>query len=199
MFAAVAFDPAFDCNEKIGPHGLRAKIAAPYTSGDGIHQEQSHCREDKKAGQVVDFLRPNLNEEEIKAPGRKVDQDCLIRCVRSAIPSREWEEIVDRESDDEHRPFHPAECARYMLRVDFSARRIKRLVVELIFGVVRFARYLAGAPTLGILDKISERTGRLCPGCGSDGGRRDVTGTHSSLPAPERMDIDCERLDCHGV
>jgi hypothetical protein len=36
--------------------------------GHRVHQEQCHRRNDQEPSQVVDFLRPNLDEEEIESP-----------------------------------------------------------------------------------------------------------------------------------
>ena len=40
VLAAVAFDQALDREEQVGPHRLRAEIAAPDAAGHGVHQEQ---------------------------------------------------------------------------------------------------------------------------------------------------------------
>jgi hypothetical protein len=50
MLAPVAFGPAFDGLEQIGPDRLRAKVAAPQPAGDGVHQEQRHRRQNEQAG-----------------------------------------------------------------------------------------------------------------------------------------------------
>ena len=89
MLAPVAFGPALDSLEQIGPNRLRAKITAPQPAGDGVHQEQRHRGEDQQAGQVVEFLRPDLDEEEIESPIGEIDQHGLAGCVRSAIPAHE--------------------------------------------------------------------------------------------------------------
>ncbi len=39
------------------------------------------CRKDEQTGEIVDLLRPDLDEEEIETPGWKVDQHRLIRCA----------------------------------------------------------------------------------------------------------------------
>ena len=83
--------------EKVGPHRLRAQIAAPDAAGDRVHQEQRHGGEDQKAGEVIDFLRPELDEEEIEAAVRKIDQHRLVRQVRAAVPAHEGQKIIDAE------------------------------------------------------------------------------------------------------
>ena len=77
VLAAVAFDQRSIGEEQIGPHRLRAEIAAPDAAGDRVHQEQRHRREDQQAGEVVDFLRPDLDEEEIEAAVGEIDQHRL--------------------------------------------------------------------------------------------------------------------------
>ncbi len=129
VFAAVAFDEALDREEQIGPHRLRAEIAAPDAPGDGVHQEQADGGEDQQAGEVVDLLRPDLDGEEIEAPARQVDQHRLRRRVGAAVPAHERQQIIDAERDDQHRPFDAAEGAVRALRIDFPARRIKRDIV----------------------------------------------------------------------
>src|SRR5689334_7013343 len=91
VFAAVAFNQAFDREEQIGPHRLRAEIAAPDAPGDGVHQKQADCRQDQQAGEVIDFLRPQLDEEEIETPARKVDQHRLRWGAGAAVPAYEWQ------------------------------------------------------------------------------------------------------------
>ena len=127
MLAPVALDPALDGIEQIGPHRLRTEIAAPDPSGDRVHQEQRHRRDDQQAGQVVDLLRPDLDEEEIEAPVGKIDQHRLARRVRAAIPAHERQQVVDAERDGQHRPFDAAERAGDALRIDLLPRRVERL------------------------------------------------------------------------
>ena len=83
MLAAVTFDPALDGLEQVGPHRLRAEIAAPDAAGDRVHQEQGQRGKDQEAGEIIDLLRPELDEEEIEPAVRQVDQtrpDVARRC-----------------------------------------------------------------------------------------------------------------------
>ena len=129
MFATVAFEQAFDSKEQIGPDRLRAEIAAPYAAGDGVHQEQADRGEDQQAGEVIDFLRPQLDEEEIEPAVAEIDQHCLRRRVRSAIPPHEGQQIIDTQRNGEHDPFDAAKAAGDALRINFAPRRIERDVV----------------------------------------------------------------------
>ena len=138
MLAAIAFGPPLDGEKEIGPYGLRAQISAPHPAGDGVHQEQDHGRDNEQPGEVVGFLRPNLDEEEIKASPRQIDQHRLVRRVRPAIPAHERQQVIDAERDDQHRPFYSAVRPRHVLRIDFPARRIERCVV--IVGFVKMRR-----------------------------------------------------------
>ncbi len=147
VLAAVALDQALDGLEQVGPHRLRAEIAAPDAAGDRVHQEQRHRRQDQQAGEVVDFLRPDLDEEEIEAPVREVDQHRLVRRVGAAVPAHERQQVIDAEGDDQHHPFDLAERAVHALRIDLAARRVER---DLVLGRLRrravdFGRLAPGA------------------------------------------------------
>ena len=129
MLAPVALDEPLDGKEEIGPHRLRAEIAAPDAAGDGVHQEQHDRSEDEQAGEVIDLLRPELDEEEIETPVWKIDQNRLRWRVRAAIPAHERKQVIDAERDNQNRPFNIAERAVDALRIDFAARRIERNIV----------------------------------------------------------------------
>ena len=77
--APVALDQPLDGIEQIGPDRLRAEIAAPDAAAHGVHQEQRQRSDDQQAGEVIDFLRPQLDEEEIEAAVRQIDQHRLVR------------------------------------------------------------------------------------------------------------------------
>ena len=102
--APVAFGPPLDSQEQVGPHRLRAEIAAPDAAGDRIHQEQSQRRQHQEAGDVVDLLRPDLDEEEVELAVGQVEQHRLAGGARSAVPADERREVVDAERDDQHQP-----------------------------------------------------------------------------------------------
>jgi hypothetical protein len=139
MLASIAFGPALDGLEQIGPNRLRAEVAAPQPAGDGVHQEQCHRGEDEQAGQIVEFLRPDLDEEEIETAAGEIDQHRLTRRIRSAIPAHEWQQIIDAERDAQHDPLHAAISAGDALRIDLPPRRIeRRLVVRLVRLVARY-------------------------------------------------------------
>ena len=112
VLAAIAFDPALDGQEKIGPNRLRAEIAAPEPAGDRVHQEQGHRRQDEQAGEVIDLLRPKLDEEEVEAPARQVDQHRLVGRAGSPVPADERQRVVDPERDQQQDPFDPADTSR---------------------------------------------------------------------------------------
>ena len=129
MRAAVAFRPALDGLEEIRPDRLRAQVATPHAAGDGIHQEERHCREDEQSGDVVDFLRPDLDEEEIKPAIRQVEQHRLTGGIRTAIPAQERQPIIDTKRHAEHGPFDAAKCALYPLGINLLARDVERALV----------------------------------------------------------------------
>ena len=129
MLAPVAFDEPLDGKEQIGPHRLRAEIAAPDAASDGVHQEQHDRSENEQAGEVIDLLRPEFDEEEIETPVWKIDQNRLRRRVRAAIPAHERKQVIDAKRDSQNRPFDIAERAMDALRIDIAARRVERNIV----------------------------------------------------------------------
>ena len=126
--AAIAFGETFDGEKQVGPHRLRAEVAAPHASGESIHQEQAERGQDHQSGDVIDFLRPDLDEEKIEPVVFEVDEHRLVRRARSAIPPDKRQEVVDAERDGENDPLDPAERARHALRIDLLARFIQRAV-----------------------------------------------------------------------
>src|SRR5262249_16306649 len=110
----------------IGPYRLRAEITAPDSPADRIHQEQDDGGEDQEAGEIIDLLRPQLDEEEVEAAVREVDQHGLAGRAQAAVPAHERQEVVDREAERHQRPFDAAEGARGRLRIDLLAGRMKR-------------------------------------------------------------------------
>ena len=81
-FVAVAFDQALDPHEEIGPHRLRAGVAAPDAAEQAGDQEQRDRAHDQQAGQVVDVLRPELEIEEVEALVPDRQQHRLVGLVR---------------------------------------------------------------------------------------------------------------------
>ena len=135
--AAVAFDHALDGVEQIGPDRLRAEIAAPDAAADRVHQEQRQGSYDQQAGEVIDFLRPQLDEEEIEAAVRQIDQHRLVRRTQAAIPSHERQQVIDAEAERHQPPFGPTEGSGDALRIDLLLGHIQRpIVVKLQVGRV---------------------------------------------------------------
>ncbi len=148
--APVTLDQALHRHEEVGPHRLRAHVAAPHTPGHRVHEEQDEGGQDEQAGDVVEFLRPDLQEEEIEAPRGEVDQHRLAGRIRPAIPAHEGQEIVDAQRDDEHDPLDAAEPPVDALRVDLLAGLIKRDVVDVRHRIGRDRGRLGGAGGLGL-------------------------------------------------
>ena len=135
--APVALDPALDRIEQIGPHRLRAEIAAPDAAADRVHQEQRDRGDDQQPGEVIDLLRPQLDEEEIEAAVRQIDQHRLVGRAEPAIPAHERQQVIDAEAERHQAPFDAAEGSGNALRIDLLLGRIKRpVVVKLQFGRV---------------------------------------------------------------
>jgi hypothetical protein len=129
VLPTIAFDEAFDRQEEIGPDRLRAEIAAPDPAGDCVHQKQRHGGHDEQAGEVIDLLRPKLDEEEVEAAARQVDEHRLVGLADSAVPAHERQRVVDAERDQQQGPFDPAVGPVHALRIDLAARHIGRTVV----------------------------------------------------------------------
>ena len=94
--AAVAFDQPFDQQEEIGPDRLRTGEAAPHAAGERIRQDQDRRSQDHQPGDVVELLRPDLDEETVEAPMFEVEQDGLVRLARSAVPAKKRRDVVNR-------------------------------------------------------------------------------------------------------
>src|SRR5205085_815756 len=109
---AIALDPALDHQEEIGPHRLRTAIAAPCAPDHRSHEEESDAGHDEKAGDIVEFLRPDFDEEEIEPPAGKIDQHRLIGSIGAAIPSEPRRHVVDAERHCHDDPFEPPEISR---------------------------------------------------------------------------------------
>jgi len=127
--APVSLDQPLDPQEEIGPHRLDAEVAAPDATEQRVGEEQRERGEDQDAGEIVDFLRPDLDEEPIEARMRQVDQDRLARLVRTAVPTHERKDIVEAEADDQYRPLQAAVVSADLLRVDLRRGRIERALV----------------------------------------------------------------------
>ncbi len=66
----------------------------------------------RSAGEVIDFLRPDLDPEEVSASARHVDQHRLIRRARAAVPAQPRHDVVDAEQHDQDRPLDRAGSGR---------------------------------------------------------------------------------------
>ena len=124
--APVAFDQPLHGVEQVGPHRLRTQIAAPDAPPDRVHQKQRHRRDNEQSGKIIDFLRPQFDEEKIESPGREIDQHGLAGRVRPAVPAHERQDVIDRQRDGHQAPFDIAEGAGNALRIDGLAGRIER-------------------------------------------------------------------------
>ena len=126
---AVALPEALDRDHQVGPHRLRAGVAAPDAAGDRGDEEQRQRREHQQAGDEVEFLRPDLEEEEIEAPRGKIDEHRLVGQIGSAIPADPRHDVVDAERHRHHDPFHRAEAAVGLLGIDLDPRGIEAVAV----------------------------------------------------------------------
>src|SRR5208337_4332310 len=103
--ATIALDSSLDPEIEVGPYGLRPGVAAPHAAVQRVGEEQNQRREDQEAGEIIHLLRPDLDEEEVEARVRYIDQDRLVRQARSPVPPYERNNVVDAERDPQHDPF----------------------------------------------------------------------------------------------
>ncbi len=99
---AVAVKEALDCQEEISPHRLRARVSAPGAADDGSDKEQSDAGHHQEARHIDEFLRPYLDEEEIEAPVREIDQHRLVRGIRAAVPAQPGSQVIDGQCHRHH-------------------------------------------------------------------------------------------------
>ena len=125
----VALNATLDKQEQIRPHRLRASVAAPHAPEQRVGQKQGQRRQDEQAGEIVDLLRPKLDEEKIEAGMRHIDEDRLARLVGSAIPANEGEDVINAKRHAQDDPFDAPISPPDSLRVDLLRRRIERAVV----------------------------------------------------------------------
>ena len=181
-FVAVAFDQVLDPHEQIGPHRLRTGVAAPDAAEQAGDQEQRDRAHDQQAGQVIDVLRPELEIEEIEALVPDREQHRLVRLVDAAMPAQPGQQIVDAETDDQHRPFEPAHRSAHRLRIDLHAvgeemiAGLLALELKLTVGLADAGHRLSAIPGRGPgISRChraakrsnlghSHRHGRACPG-----------------------------------
>ena len=122
---AVALKEALHRDHQIGPHRLRTGVPAPHAAGDRGDEEQRERCEHEQAGDVVEFLRPDLEEEEIKAPRRKIDQHGLVGKIGATVPANPRHEVVDAKRHRHHDPFGGAEAAMRALGIDLDVGRVE--------------------------------------------------------------------------
>ena len=110
---------------KIGPDRLRTGIAAPGAAYCRGHEKQPDAGHDQQARDVVEFLRPDFDEEKIEAPMGEIDQHGLIGRIGAAIPAQPGRQVIDAKGHRHDDPFEMAEIAARPLGMDFDARRIE--------------------------------------------------------------------------
>src|SRR5690606_14516184 len=97
----------------------------------------------------IDFLRPDLDKEEIETFMREINKDSLIRTTRPAIPPNPGRDVVDRQGNPHDDPFQATEIAPRLFRLDLLASRKKgsifllvdRTDINIFNGAVRHALY----------------------------------------------------------
>ena len=125
---AVAFDPAFDQQEQIGPHSLRAGVAAPDTAQRRGEQEQAQACHDQQSGDEIKFVRPDLNPQKVEAAVGQIYQHRLIGQAGATVPAQPGCQVIDAKGDGHDPPFEAAEKAIDPTRKNRRSGGVKRLV-----------------------------------------------------------------------
>ena len=112
-------------DHEVGPHRLRAGIAAPDAARHRRDEEQRQRREHQDAGDVVEFLRPDFEPEEIEPLVGEIEQEGLIGQAGPAVQSDPRQAVIDAQRHDHDRPFDIAELAPDKLREDGLALLIQ--------------------------------------------------------------------------
>ncbi len=135
---AVSLEKAFDVDEQISPDGLRAGITTPDTSSDGGDKKERDGCQDEQTREVVDFLRPDFDPEEIEAAMRKIQKDRLIWSKGTAVPSDPRGDIVDCQAHRHHNPFDEPVPSLDKLWVYFYPAGVEGTIFFRIDGCRRF-------------------------------------------------------------
>ena len=115
---AVALPEALGQDHEVGPHRLRAGIAAPDAARHRRDEEQRQRRKHQDAGDVIEFLRPDFEPEEIQPLVGEIEQEGLIGQAGAAVQSDPRQAVIDAQRHDHDRPFDIAELAPDKLRED---------------------------------------------------------------------------------
>src|SRR5690606_8540802 len=110
---------------EIRPHRLRTGIAAPDATSGRRDEEKTEGGDHENAGDIVKFLRPDLEEKQEQPAIGEIEQYGLIGQIRTAIPAQPRQRVVDGERDRHHRPFHRAKAAPSETRIDLLPCRIE--------------------------------------------------------------------------
>ena len=188
--------------EHVGPHRLRAGIAAPRAADRAGDEEQADPGHDQHARNEVEFVRPDLDVEHVEAAVGEIDQHRLIGGIGAAVPADPRGDVVDRQGDEHHQPLEAAEGAVDPLVVDRLALFVERRAHE-----AHVLGHGGEARGLGI------GTERPCPVTGGlpvRGGTLDIllvshrsrpwgSGRHRRwVPLPERQALPAGRRRASG-
>ena len=122
---AVTVDETVDMLEKIGPHRLRTGITAPCAAHSRSDEKQADTGHDEQTRHEVEFMRPDLDVEHVKAAVGKIDQHRLIGRIWATVPPDPRGHVIDRQCHDHDRPFEPAKRSVDPLVVDLLARFVE--------------------------------------------------------------------------
>ena len=108
---ARTFGDLLDPHEDRGPHGLRARVAAPDATDDGRHGEQRERRDDQQPREQHEILRPEREAEDVEVPRRQIEQH---RLAAAPVEPRQTE-VADQQRPAGIQPNAleaPVDCAR---------------------------------------------------------------------------------------
>ena len=115
---AVSLDQALDPHEKIGPDGLRAGVSTPNPPGHRGGEKQTNRGQHQQPGQVINFLRPDLDEKEVGPGVGQVGEDRLVGRIGAAIPANERSQVVDGQQNGQGRPFNSPKPSGDLSRIN---------------------------------------------------------------------------------
>ncbi len=127
---AVALPEPLHEDHQIGPDRLRAGVTAPDAARKRGDEKQRERRQDQDAGDVVEFLRPDFEAEEVKALMGEIEQHGLIGDAGSAPPTQPGQTVIDAQRDNHEDPLDPPEFAVNQLRIDGFAGRVEGLFLR---------------------------------------------------------------------
>src|SRR5690606_12952442 len=122
---AVALPEALDRDHEIGPDSLRAGVAAPDATCQRRDEEQAKGRDHQNSCDVIEFLGPDLEEEQEQPAIGEIEQYGLVGQIWTAVPAKPWQHVINAERDRHDQPLDVPEPAVGEARIDLLPSSIK--------------------------------------------------------------------------